>query len=482
MCNRTVSPAVWLLAFALMRTPAAQAAPDKIDVHAYINDSCIVADEPYYVPPAPKNAAGEDMTPKFLPLLGVVIGKLAELFINHEIQNKAKQMKSVADRKDTRYATTNEMNLYRADLQAAPVVRINGRLACMTVVAARLKPEGADCTSAYVPKQLDPSTMRLPQDQWKSTRTDDSVENQLRRGNVCVDGTTRAVYEARFEFSKDGTAYRLKDAGYRINSLLTTDDKHASRTALYTLKISQPGASDQSEVLSSAWVKLGTVSAGAKSTGSPDSASPWLKVPPLSAEARRAYDEKTNLNQQLVGEIEALKRAMARNQRLIEELDRRSAEVSADLVEGLKQERTKAAVQVQVQGAQLEVRNAEFRDLPHGPLEFMPVEIEVAVTETESEKKSKLALAEIVGDTSGALASAVGSQVSDMISRSIKLPDAAPASAADTRDLAHARAGYFDALVDLQTASSSAESQGNLAAAKIRYNDARRSLGLDPLP
>ena len=424
------------------------------------------------------------MTPKFLPLLGVVIGKLAELFINHEIQGKAKQMKSAADRKDTRYATTNEMNLYRADLQAAPVVRINGRLGCMTIVAARLKPEGTDCTAAYVPKQLDPSTMRLPQDQWKSTRTDDSVENQLRRGNVCVDGTAWAVYEARFEFSKDGTAYRLKDAGYRINSLLTTDDKHASRTALYTLKISQPGASDQLEVLSSAWVKLGTVSAGAKSTGSPDAASPWLKVPALSAEARRAYDEKTALNQQLMGEIEALKRAMARNQRLIEELDRRSAEVSTDLVEGLKQERTRAAVQVQVQGAELEVRNAEFHDLPHGPLEFMPVEIEVAVTETESEKKSQLALAEIVGDTGGALASAVGSQLSDMISRSIKLADAdaAPVSAADTRELAHARARYFDALVDLQTASSSAESQANLAAAKTRYNDARRSLGLDPLP
>jgi hypothetical protein len=484
MRNRTASRVVWLLAFGLLRTPAAQAAKYKIDVHAYLNDSCIIADEPYYVPPAQKNAEGEDMTPKFLPLLGVVIGKLAELFINHELQGKAKQMKSAADRKDTRYATTNEMNLYRADLQAAPVVRINGKLGCMTIVAARLKPDGTDCTAAYVPKQLDPSTMRLPQDQWKSTRTDNSVENQLRRGNVCVDGTAWAVYEARFEFSKEGTAYRLKDAGYRINSLLTTDDKHASRTALYTLKISQPGASDQSEVLSSAWVKLGTVSAGAKSTGSSDSAGPWLKVPPLSAEARRAYDEKTGPNQQLTGEIEALKRAMARNQRLIEELDRRSTEVSADLVEGLKQERTKAAVQVQVQSAELEVRNAEFRDLPHGALEFMPVEIEVAVTETESEKKSQLALAQIVGDTGGALASAVGSQVSDMISRSIKLADAdaAPASAADTRELAHARARYFDALVDVQTASSSAESQGDLAAAKTRYNDARRSLGLDPLP
>ena len=144
MRNRTASPVVWLLAFALLRTSATQAAQDKIDVHAYINDSCIIADEPYYVPPAQKNAAGEDMTPKFLPLLGVVIGKLAELFINHEIQGRAKQMKSAADRKDTRYATTNQMNLYRADLQAAPVVRINGRLGCMTIVAGAFKPEPAE--------------------------------------------------------------------------------------------------------------------------------------------------------------------------------------------------------------------------------------------------------------------------------------------------------------------------------------------------
>jgi hypothetical protein len=383
MRNSTASRVVWLLAFGLLRTPAAQAAQQKIDVHAYINDSCIVADEPYYVPPAQKNADGEEMTPKFLPLIGVVIGKLVELFINHEIQGKAKQMKSKADRKDTRYASAHEMNLYRADLRAAPALRINGQLGCMTIVAAHLKPEGTDCTAAYLPKQLDPSTMQLPQEQWKTLRTDDSVENQLRRANICVDGNAWAVYEARFEFSKDDTAYRLRDAGYRINTLLTTDDKHASRTTLYTLKISQPAATDQLEILSSAWVKLGTVSAGAKSSGSPDPAAPWLKVPPLSVEARRAYDEKTGPNQQLAGEIEALKRAMARNQRLIEELDRRSAEVSADLVEGLKQERTKAAVQVQVQSAELEVRNAEFRDLPHGALEFMPVEIEVAVTETE---------------------------------------------------------------------------------------------------
>jgi hypothetical protein len=490
MKSKGASPLVYLLTIALLQSRSALAAHDKIDVHAFVNDSCIIADEPYFVPPAPKGGDAEQMTPKFLPLIGLVIGKLAELFINHEIQGKAKEMKSVADRKDTRYAATSEMNLYRADLQAAPVLHINGKLGCMTIVAAHLKPEGSDCTAAYVPKQLDPATMQLPEGQWKTSRTDDSVENQLRRANICVDGAAWAVYEARFEFSKDGTAYRLRNAGYRINSLLTTQDKGASRSAVYTLKISQPAATDQLEVLSSAWVKLGNVTAGARSSGSADDDSaPWWRVPPMTTEARRAYDEKTGTRQQLSSEIEALKRAMVRNQRVIDGLDRRIDGASPDLLEGLKQERTKAAVQVQVQEAELDARNSELQELPHDPLEFMPVQIEVAVTETESEKKTQLALADIVGDTGAAVASAVGTQVTTMISRAVQLPgdggDAAIGPAAESKALARARARYFDALVAAQTSPAgtpASDLQSNLAVAKTRYNDARHSLGLDAIP
>ena len=75
-------------------------------------------------------------------------------------------------------------------------------------------------------------------------------------------------------------------------------------------------------------------------------------------------------------------------------------------------------MQIQVQGAELDARTAEFADLPHEPLEFMPVQIEVAVTETESEKKSQLALAEILGSNGAMVASAVGAQVSGMVTRS----------------------------------------------------------------
>jgi hypothetical protein len=486
MKPKATSALTSLLILALLQMTAADAAHDKIDVHAYLNDSCIVADEPFFVPQAKQDADSEQMTPKFLPLVGLVVGKLVELYINREVEGKVKQIKSVADRKDTRYAVTNQMNLYRADLQSAPVLGINGKLGCMTIVAAHLKPDGTDCKAAYAPKELDPATLHLPPGEWKTSRTDESIENQLRRANVCVDGNAWAVYEARFEFSKDGTAYRLRDAGYRINSLLTTEDKGASRTALYTLKISQPAATDQLEVLSSAWVKLGTVTAGAKSNGSTDDSVPWLRVPPMSVEARRTYEEKTGTHQQLMGEIDALRRAIVRNQRVIDGLDRRIADASGDLVEGLKQERTKAAVQIQVQGAELDARNTEIQDLPHAALEFMPVEIEVAVTESESEKKSQLALADIIGKTGGAVASAVGSEVSDRISRSINVSDIHTRSdnLVYGSELARARAQYFDALVDVQTSPTrtpSAESRRALSLAKARYNDARRSQGLEPV-
>ena len=357
----------------------------------------------------------------------------------------------------------------------------------MTIVAASFKAEPADCTAQYLPKELSRETRDLPQSEWKTSRTDDSIENQLRRANVCLNGNAKAVYEARFEFSADGTAYRLKDAGYRIESLLTTPDKGAARTTLYTLKISNPGATDQQEVLSSAWVNIGTVSAGAHASGARASGAhagdakvdtaPWLRVPPLSAEARRIYEEKTKTHQEVMGEIEALKRAQIRNQRILDSMDERIAAADAATAAGMRQERTRIAVQNQTQGAELDARTAEYQDLPRVPMEFMPVTIEVAVTESESEKKAQLAMADIIGKNSDVVGSAIGTSASTLLSRS--LPSAHPAS-----ELDRTRASYFDALVDAQSSASGgagAESQRNLALMKDRYNEARRSQGLEPI-
>lgn len=460
---------------------AADGAHENVDVRAYVDDACIIADEPFFLP-TPKNADGsEQNTERFLPLLGLIVGKLAELFINHEIQSSADRIKSGAARKDTRYATTRQMNLYRADFQPAPTLVINARLGCMTIVAATFKPEPADCRADYVPKELAPESRSLPQSEWKTSRTDDSIENQLRRANVCVAGKAKAVYEARFEFSKDGTAYRLKDAGYHIEALLTTSEKGASRATIYTLKISDPAATDQQEVLSSAYVNIGMVTAGSHAAGAKSDTAPWLRVPPLTVEARRAYEDKTKLQQEVSGEIEALKRAVTRNQRTLDALDQRIAAASADTAEGLKQERTRLAVQAQTMGAELDARNAEYQDLPRAPLEFMPVTIEVAVTESESEKKAQLALADIIGTNKDVVGSAVGG----IFTKSLGAGDikTEPDAAGSADDLESARRHYYDALVEVDSASGSAgaDARRNLAAMKDKYNEARRLQGLEEI-
>ena len=475
------------LCLSLLQMPAAgaaQPAHDDAAVRAYVDDACIIADEPYFLPV--NKDATDQTTAKFLPLIGLVVGKLAELFINHEIQASADRLKSGAARKDTRYAVIRQMNLYRADFQPAPSLGINAKLGCMTIVAASFKPEPADCSAEYLPKELARETKDLPQSEWKTSRTDDSIENQLRRANVCVIGKVKAVYEARFEFSKDGTAYRLKDAGYHVDSLLTTSEKGASRTTLYTLKISDPGATDQQEVLSSAWVNVGTVTAGSHAAGSKSDAAPWLRVPPLSTEARRVYDAKTKVHQEVMGEIEALNRALTRNRRILASLDQRIAAADADTVDGLKQERTRIAVQNQTQAAELDARKAEYQDLPRATLEFMPVTIEVAVTETESEKKARLALADIIGKNGDVLGSAVGNAATGLISKSAAAADLKiePDAADSASELERSRALYYDAWVAAESSApgkTSADSQRTLALMKDKYNEARHLQGLEPI-
>ena len=488
MTPRLGRPTVIALSLALLPPCGAQAAARApVELRAYVNDSCIVADEPFFLP---ASAAAPGDQAKFLPLLGLVIGKLAELFINHEIQASAARMKAHAARKDTHYAVSRHMNLYRVQFQPAPELGINAHLGCMTIVAATFKPEPAHCTAEYQPKSLARDSLALPEKDWKTSRTDASVENQLRRADVCVDGSAAAVYEAHFEFSADGTAYRLKDAGFQIASLLTTQDKDARRTTIYSLKIEAPGATEEPEILSSAWVNIGSVAAGAHSTGGATDAAPWLQVPPLSIEARRIFDEKTRVHQEVMGEIGALQRAVTRNQRQLTGLDQRIAGADAALLDGLKQERTRIAVQIQAQSAELDARTAEYQDLPRAPLEFMPVTIEVAVTESESEKTARLALADVIGKNSGSVASAVGGATAGLFSKAVEVGDLKTGEDAEpATELARTRDQYFDAVVDARDEdfdtnagrADAAGLQNRVGVAKARYNEARRAAGLEPL-
>jgi len=156
------------------------------------------------------------------------------------------------------------------------------------------------------------------------------------------------------------------------------------------------------------------------------------------------------------------------------------------VLEGLKQERTRIAVQIQTQGVELDARRAELQDLPREPLEFMRVTVEVAVTETESEKKARLAVADILGNSSDAVASAAAEAASGLIPKSVKLSDldAAPAQEPAGTALDQARANYYDALIDArgtQSPDTADRTRRELARARDQYNAARRSLGLEPI-
>ena len=92
------------------------------------------------------------------------------------------------------------------------------------------------------------------------------------------------------------------------------------------LKISNPGATDQQEVLSSAWVNIGAVTAGSRSaTVRRAMPRPGCACRPCRSRRAAVYEEKTKVHQEVMGEIEALKRALTRNQRVLAGLDQRIA-------------------------------------------------------------------------------------------------------------------------------------------------------------
>jgi hypothetical protein len=465
----------------LVAPPVAVAAGGPTTVRAYVNDRCIVADEPFV---APSLADRGDQQARLAPLAGIVVGKLAEALIKYAIGGASARLKKAGERSDTLYAYTRQANLYRADLQPRPAVRLNGDIGCMTVVAAqKFLPDGSDCTAAYQPKEMSAEQLRSPELEWKPLRADRSVENILRRANVCVDGKVDAIYEARFDFSADGTAYRLRSAGYRVNALQSGATKSAQRTVFYTLEIVQPGPSADAarQVLSTAWVQIGTVSGGAESDGSDVGETNWLKVPALSAEARRAYEERARLHLEVAAEIESSERALTRTRKVVEILEGRIAGSPTAMATALRRERDAELIRIEVLKAELDARRDEYASLPQDSLQLMPVTIQVGVTESRSEKAAYLALADVINSHSDELAVAASTRLA---SRDVAAPVPQTAIEAGT-NVASARVAYYDALLErkLSTATGPNEQlEERVADAKLRYNLARRSAGLEAIP
>ncbi len=285
------------------------------------------------------------------------------------------------------------------------------------------------CHDQYQPREPAAGFRGRPEHEWQATRADTTVANVLRRSNICVDGAPRAVYEARFEFSPDGTAWRLVDAGYRVDKLLTAPEARSERNVFYTLEVLQPsGNVTRGESLTMGLVSLGKLKAG--SAGEEGASNgPWLRVPPLNVEARRNYEQRTSLLQETWSEIGALERAVKRNDVVAAEVRQRRAAAKGDLAKGLAAEETRLAVQRVTLEAELGARRGEYAALPRQALEFMPVAIEVGLTETRSEQPRLMVLADVMKQSSGFIGSTAGGQLAS-VTRSV---DAAPSAAAASR-------------------------------------------------
>ncbi len=454
----------------LSATYAADNSSVDNDWRVFINSNCIITDEPFLLP-----QSDDEATARVVPLFGILVSKLASALISTVIEGSVGGLGGQAARKDTKYVTAKDFNLYLADLSESPATSINRRLGCITVVAGQFHPDSLDCTGDYIPREVSVESVQLSQSEWQTTRTDNSVENILRRANVCMAGQTKSVYEARILFSDDKTAYRMNNAGYWINSLMSTKSTTASRNLLYTLEIVAPSAGGGGPALSTAWVSIGQVTAGDTAIGGDHS--DWLRVPPMSRSARQAHASDTAIHQEVIGQIEALERAVVRDSRLLAGIQERARTASPEVREGLEKEMAKIGVRLVTKEAMLEARLGEYDDLPQSRLLYMPVTMRFGITETRSERKTMQMVAAILEANSKVLADTASEMIG--IDRSLNLETT-------EADLEILRESYFDALVAVNTSLPDSnneveELERELILAKESYNAARLATGLSPI-
>lgn len=469
-------PAIFLAVAVLWmhgtQAPAFAAVPAGTEQRAYMNESCIVSDEPYYL-------AVEDNSQivRSLPLAGIIVGKLVNAFVNGAVKVTAGGLDAISQHKDMHYLAANNVNLYRASLADSPGYRINAQLACATVVVAGFQPDGSDCTDRYIPREL-PEDIGLSDDLAESaSRQDETVENILRRANICVDGKARSVYEIRFTLSQDRTAYRLESAGIWVNGLLSTNSEKAKRSLIYTLDILEPATDTSSKILSTAWVNIGEVYPGLISNDpAKQGRSDWLQVPAMSRRASSAYERDTSVHSDVYAEIQALERAVVRNRRLLDGINKRLSTASESAREMLQSEADTVEFKMLRAESLLDAQRAEYYDLPQSQLQYMPVTVRLGIIESRNEKRALNALSSVLKGNSERIANTASAPLG--YERSADLLGEPAASS-----LEQSRIDYFDAMVVADEARNSgdgaaAEAEQQLLLARQNYNEERVTAGI----
>ena len=444
----------------------------NIESRAYINDSCIIADEPFLLP-----ETADDTSARMAPVFGVFAAKVANALISGIIQGASGGLNKRGARKDTEYVTANNVNLFTADLSGEPRIRINPQFGCATIVAGEVQPSAYDCTTEYIPREVSAEFLTRPQSEWVTSRTDNSVENILKRANVCIVGEVRSVFEARIVLSDDITAYRVDSAGFTLNRLLETNSKSAKRNLFYTMEVVEPSADGDGRVMTMALVDLGEVSAGDSSLGDIALSSDWLLVPQVPTLAREDFQTDTAVHQEVYGKIAALERVVARDSRYLAGIEERANSVEPEVRAALQEEMTTVQIRLVTSGSMLEALRGEYQDLPEIDAQYMPVTIRFGITETRSESKAMKQIAAAIEANSEMLANSAAGVIG--VERSLD-------SAFGDSEFDALRADYFDAVVALEIESPGSTDeaeklQTDLEMAKQAYNVALIEADLSPV-
>ena len=169
------------------------------------------------------------------------------------------------------------MNLYRADFQPVPILRINAQLGCMTIVAATFKPAPAQCSAGLFAEGIGPREPRTA-----AERLEDIAGRQFHSRISCGAPTSAWMARSRrctrrassFPRTAPPTAQRRRLPDRRHCSRPPTRTHRAPR--VYTLKISNPGEPINGSAIECLG-QSGQVKAGRTPVPRRRSGPPWLR-------------------------------------------------------------------------------------------------------------------------------------------------------------------------------------------------------------
>ncbi|MBL8645001.1 MAG: hypothetical protein JNK21_13785 [Rhodospirillaceae bacterium] len=230
----------------------------KVETRVYLTENCIITREPETPPGAAPAFA-------FLPFLAKLV---VPFLLNKVYDGVVKSLEEAAKAQEFTSAGKLRLDLYALAPSGALARRVD--TACMTVVTGTFKSDAKP--SGILPAVRD-ATNRLGL--YKAVNTADgktsyvldenahpsadAILAELNTANQIGATTINMFYEAKQEFSDDGTAFRVHSRYLLVNRLKSTSSAKTQRGLAFTLLINGPGVEPDSETLSRAALSFGNV-------------------------------------------------------------------------------------------------------------------------------------------------------------------------------------------------------------------------------